>query len=158
MADPACERGSYLQWEEGNIPPQVVFEILSPSNSKEEMDKKRDLYEKHGVEEYYLYDPQTNNLQGWLRSKKSLKKITNINGWTSPRLKIRFVPTTTLEIYRPDGRKFLTSVELEQRALDAERQAELEKQQRQQAEQQAELERQRYQELLKQLQDRGIEL
>lgn len=155
---PKGERGSYLQWEEGNIPPQVVFEILSPSNSKEEMDKKRDLYEKHGVEEYYLYDPQTNNLQGWLRSKKSLKKITNINGWTSPRLKIRFVLTTTLEIYRPDGRKFLTSVELEQRALDAERQAELEKQQRQQAEQQAELERQRYQKLLKQLQDRGIEL
>ncbi len=155
---PKGERGSYLQWEEGNIPPQVVFEILSPSNSKEEMDKKRDFYEKHGVEEYYLYDPQKNNLQGWLRSKKSLKKITNINGWTSPRLKIRFVLTTTLEIYRPDGRKFLTSVELEQRALDAERQAELEKQQRQQAEQQAELERQRYQELLKQLQDRGIEL
>ena len=152
------ERGSYLQWEEGNIPPQVVFEILSPSNSKEEMDNKRDFYEKHGVEEYYLYDPETNNLQGWLRSKKSLKKITNINGWTSPRLKIRFVLTTTLEIYRSDGRKFLTSVELEQRALSAERQAELEKQQRQQAEQQAELERQRYQELLKQLQDRGIEL
>jgi Uma2 family endonuclease len=163
---PKGERGSYLQWEKGNIPPQVVFEILSPSNSKDEMDKKRDLYEKHGVEEYYLYDPETNNLQGWSRSKKRLKKITNINGWTSPRLKIRFVlTTTTLDIYRPDGRKFLTSVELEQRALNAEQQAELEKQrrqqaelERQQAEQQAELERQRYQELLKQLQDRGIEL
>jgi Uma2 family endonuclease len=156
---PKGERGSYLQWEEGNIPPQVVFEILSPSNSDSEMDKKRDLYEKHGVEEYYLYDPETNNLQGWSRSKKRFKKITNINGWTSPRLKIRFVlTTTTLDIYRPDGRKFLTSVELEQRVLDAEQQAELEKQRRQQAEQQAELERQRYQELLKQLQDRGIEL
>src|SRR5580704_5926412 len=25
-------RGSYQQWREGNIPPQVVFEVLSPSN------------------------------------------------------------------------------------------------------------------------------
>lgn len=148
---PKGDRGSYLQWEEGNIAPQVVFEILSPSNSKEEMDKKRDFYEKHGVEEYYLYDPETNNLQGWIRSKKTFKKITNINGWTSPRLQTKFVLTTTLEIYRPDGQKFLTSVELEQRAKEAEQRA-------LSAEQQAEIERQRYQELLRQLQDRGIEL
>ncbi len=30
---PPGERGSYKQWEEDNIAPQVVFEILSPSNS-----------------------------------------------------------------------------------------------------------------------------
>ncbi len=162
---PKGHRGSYLQWEEGNIAPQVVFEILSPSNSSSEMDTKRDFYDKYGVEEYYLYDPETNNLQGWVRSKKSLKKITKIDGWTSPRLQIRFVLTTTLEIYRPDGRKFLTSLELEQRAESAEaraRVAEVRAQsaevRAQSAEQQAELERQRYQELLRQLQDRGIDL
>lgn len=27
---PKGHRGSYKQWEEDNIPPQVVFEILSP--------------------------------------------------------------------------------------------------------------------------------
>jgi Uma2 family endonuclease len=27
---PKGKRGSYRQWQEGNIPPQVVFEILSP--------------------------------------------------------------------------------------------------------------------------------
>ncbi len=28
------ERGSYLQWLEENISPQVVFEIISPSNTQ----------------------------------------------------------------------------------------------------------------------------
>ena len=30
---PKGRRGSYRQWEEDNIPPQVVFEILSPGNN-----------------------------------------------------------------------------------------------------------------------------
>jgi Uma2 family endonuclease len=34
---PKGDRGSYQQWKEQNIAPQVVFEILSPSNSKREM-------------------------------------------------------------------------------------------------------------------------
>src|SRR3954466_2232357 len=29
---PKGDRGSYLQWKEDNIPPQVVFEVLSPNN------------------------------------------------------------------------------------------------------------------------------
>ena len=30
---PKGDRGSYKQWEENNIAPQVVFEILSPGNN-----------------------------------------------------------------------------------------------------------------------------
>jgi Uma2 family endonuclease len=37
LGRPDRDRGSYKQWEEGNIAPQVVFEILSPSNSAREM-------------------------------------------------------------------------------------------------------------------------
>jgi hypothetical protein len=93
------------------------------------METKLDFYNKYGVEEYYLYDPYKNNLTGWLRSNessnKNLKEIKNINSWTSPRLKIKFVLTpTTLEIYRPDGRKFLTPVELDQQRQQAEQRAE----------------------------------
>lgn len=169
---PKGYRGSYVQCLEANIPPQVVFEILSPGNTKAEMDLKRDFYEKYGVEEYYLYDPETNNLQGWTRVNQSLVPIANINGWTSPRLQIKFVLTTTLEIYFPNGERFLTTVELkeyaerekrqrqlaEQRALEAEQRALGAEQRALGAEQQAELERQRYQELLKQLKDRGIDI
>ena len=43
-----------------------------------------------------------------------------MNGWVSPRMGIRFSHIQgELEIYRPDGRKFLTSVELDQEARQA---------------------------------------
>ncbi len=41
--------GSYKQWEEDNIAPQAVFEILSPSNSAREMLTKQAFYRKYGV-------------------------------------------------------------------------------------------------------------
>src|SRR5438105_15887978 len=37
---PKGYRGSYRQWEEGGIAPQVVFEILSPGNRPSEMVRK----------------------------------------------------------------------------------------------------------------------
>jgi Uma2 family endonuclease len=51
---PKGHRGSYRQWEEGGIAPQVVFEILSPSNRLGEMLRKFKFYERYGVEEYYV--------------------------------------------------------------------------------------------------------
>src|SRR6476469_8811523 len=48
---PKGDRGSYQQWREDNIPPQVVFEILSPGNTIKEMSKKFRFYERYGVEE-----------------------------------------------------------------------------------------------------------
>ena len=50
-------RGSYRQWEEGGIAPQVVFEVLSPGNDAREMQAKRAFYERHGADEYYEFDP-----------------------------------------------------------------------------------------------------
>lgn len=133
---PKGKRGSYRQWEEDDIPPQVVFEIRSPSNTEDEMERKLKFYQKYGVEEYYLYDPATNQLEGWLREGERLRTIPQIDGWVSPRMGIRFeLKETELEIYRPDGRRFLTSVELEQRAEDALRQLE---QERRRAEQMSE--------------------
>ena len=40
------KRGRYLQWEEGNIAPQVVFEIRSPGNKPKEMREKFDFYQQ----------------------------------------------------------------------------------------------------------------
>src|ERR671932_248620 len=89
---PKGDRGSYKQWQEDNIPPQVVFEILSPSNTRAEMNRKLLFYDRFGVEEYYLYDPDRNSLNGWLRTDNFLDVIEPINQWVSPRLKIRFEP------------------------------------------------------------------
>ena len=121
---PKGERGSYKQWEEDNIAPQVVFEILSPSNTTIEMARKLLFYERYGVEEYYLYDPQTHQLQVWLRGEYGLDAVEWEGSWTSPRLKVRFeVPEDgELVLYRPDGETFRSYLEIAQRLQQAEQQ------------------------------------
>jgi Uma2 family endonuclease len=37
--------------------PDLIIEILSPGNSKKEMDIKFDLYEENGVKEYWIVEP-----------------------------------------------------------------------------------------------------
>jgi len=114
---PKGHRGSYLQWAEDNLAPQVVFEILSPGNRLAEMAKKLDFYRRYGVEEYYLYDPDRNDLSGWLRKDDQLEAIDELNGWVSPRLGIRFELTDdALKLYYPDGRPFQTFLDVTARA------------------------------------------
>lgn len=122
---PKGDRGSYLQWVEANIPPQVVFEILSPGNRKQEMADKFAFYERYGVEEYYLYDPDRGQLQGWLRDNEGkLTPIAPMRGWRSPRLGITFgLDGLDLLLYHPDGSRFLSFLELAQRREEAEERA-----------------------------------
>ncbi|AKG20118.1 Uma2 family endonuclease [Calothrix sp. 336/3] len=157
---PKGHRGSYKQWEEENIPVQVVFEILSPGNRLKEMAKKFKFYERYGVEEYYIYDPDKNDLSGWWRSQEAgLEVIEDIHDWVSPRLGIRFHLTPeTWEIYRPDGEKFLTSVELAQQREQERQRAETERQRADNILSQLEEEKQRYQNLLQKLQEKGIDM
>ena len=134
------ERGSYKQWEENNIAPQVVFEILSPGNTLTEMNKKLLFYARYGVEEYYIYDPQKNDLSGWLRcddnnEEFSLSVIEDMNNWVSPRLQIRFVPSEEeLQIYLPNGEPFATYLEVRNQLKQAQIRAEQAEQQLQEME------------------------
>jgi Uma2 family endonuclease len=110
---PKGDRGSYKQWQEGGIAPQVVFEVLSPGNTYQEMRRKLEFYESHGVEEYYLYDPDNLVLEGWRRTNERLAEIPRMDGWISPRLGVRFdLSGSELAIFGPDGRRFLTYQEL----------------------------------------------
>ncbi|HLQ43795.1 MAG TPA: Uma2 family endonuclease [Planctomycetaceae bacterium] len=121
---PKGDRGSYLQWQEDDIAPQAVFEVLSPGNRPLEMVQKERFYERYGVEEYYIFDPDSVELSGWLRQGELFRPIENMNGWVSPLLRIRFdVVNGELHITGPDGKRFLTPLELiEQRdELTAER-------------------------------------
>jgi Uma2 family endonuclease len=148
---PKGERGSYRQWQEGNIAPQVVFEVLSPGNRLTEMAKKLQFYNHYGVEEYYVYDPDRNDLTGFQRLEGSLTVQDDMTDWISPRLGIRFVLTPEdLEIYYPDGQRFLTTVELSQQR-DQERQRADEERQR------ADEERRRADQLAAQLRALGFE-
>ena len=106
---PKGERLSYLQWVEDNIAPQVVWEILSTSNRVREMAAKLEFYEKYGVEEYYLYDPDAVVCRGWRRVGRELVEIESLVGWVSPRLGVRFeLSEDSLELYLPSGKRFLT--------------------------------------------------
>jgi Uma2 family endonuclease len=86
---PKGERGSYQQWQEENIPPQVVFEISS-GNTQTEMTRKLLFYDRYGVEEYYIYNPDKNVLGGCIRRENRLESRENLDNWVSPRLGIRF--------------------------------------------------------------------
>lgn len=109
---PKGDRGSYQQWREDNIAPQVVFEILAPGNTQEMINEYK-FYQRYGVEEYYVYDPDTDESTGWLRSGDELEDIEQMAGWVSPRLGIKFELSDGMKIYRPDGQPFLIYLELE---------------------------------------------
>jgi Uma2 family endonuclease len=141
---PKGDRGSYRQWQEEDIAPQVVFEILSPSNRTPEMTRKLLFYQQYGVEEYYIYDPDSNELIGSQRIEQHLVEISEMNGWISPRLGIRFEKEeNALNIYAPNGDRFLTPVELAA--------------QRDQERQRADQEQQRAERLAARLRDMGID-
>ncbi len=113
LGRPKGYRGSYNQWEEGGIAPQVVVEVLSPGKRAGRMIAKFRFYEKFGVQEYYVYDPETFELTGWQRAGNELQEIPEMNGWVSPLLKVRFdLSSGELKLYRPDGQPFKTYLEL----------------------------------------------
>jgi Uma2 family endonuclease len=151
---PKGYRGSYQQWREGGIAPQVAFEILSPSNRPEAMQEKFEFYERYGVEEYYVYDPHRVRLTGYRRVGSELQEIETMDGWVSPRLGIRFdLSGLELVIWRPNHERFLTFAELEEarkRAREQTKQAmelaEQERRQREEAQARAEQERQQREE------------
>lgn len=151
LGRPKGDRGSYRQWQEDNIAPQVVFEILSPGNNIKEMTKKLQFYNHYGVQEYYIYDPEHQELVGLQRLVDQLTIIEEINNWKSPLLGIRFELTPEeLNVYYPDGQQFLTTVELSQKAESERQRAEFERQR-------AESEKQRADRLAEQLRLLGIE-
>lgn len=155
---PKGDRGSYRQWEENNVAPAVVFEILSPSNTYLEMQKKRLFYEQYGVEEYYVYNPQGNVLEVWIRRDDRLHLQPNPDGWVSPRLGIRFeVNHPQLVLYRPDGERFLTVQELFLERDQARHEKEQAVQMAETERQRAETERQRAEHLAERLRALGVD-
>lgn len=163
---PKGHRGSYKQWEEGGIAPQVVFEILSPGNTWREMFDKRKFYERHGVKEYHLYDPDGGSLEIWQRAGRSLRPVEFEGEWLSPLLGVtlKLEDDGELSVYRPDGRKFLRPVEIdalaEQERERAEQERERAEQERERAEQErarAEQERERAERLAMRLRELGMD-
>ena len=55
--------------------PDLVVEILSPGNKDHDLIVKKDLYEKFGVQEYWIVDPETKLAMGFSLQEKQYRKI-----------------------------------------------------------------------------------
>jgi Uma2 family endonuclease len=55
-------RRNYLLWREGRAPSMVV-EVTSRSTRRQDLEEKKALYARLGVEEYYLFDPEGEYLE-----------------------------------------------------------------------------------------------
>jgi Uma2 family endonuclease len=66
------QRRSYRIWEE-NVVPCIFFEISSKKTYREDLGKKHDLYEKLGIAEYVVFDPEGPYLKPPLQGFRLMK-------------------------------------------------------------------------------------
>ena len=106
---PQHHRSSYRQFDEDDVAPQVAFEILSPGNTALEMLDKLRFYDQYGVDEYYVFDPPTGELRGWLRPEGGhLTARTEDDVLLSPLLGLTLVGRPEqLLVLDPDGNEIL---------------------------------------------------
>ncbi|OUL37246.1 hypothetical protein BV372_03215 [Nostoc sp. T09] len=139
-------RDNYKIWEEQQVP-KVIFEITSKGTQEEDKNTKKNLYEGLEVQEYWLFDPKgewiEQKLQGYRLRGDIYEPITDS---CSQQLQLRLaVEGKLIGFYRLDnGEKLLVADELVEalrqethKRIEAERQAEQERQRAEQERQRA---------------------
>lgn len=107
-------RDNYKIWEEKQVP-AVIFEMTSKSTKNEDLTEKKTLYERLGVQEYWLFDPKgewiKSKLRGYRLQQERYQQITD--GRSIP-LQLRLqVEGDLIGFYREDtGEKLLMPREL----------------------------------------------
>jgi Uma2 family endonuclease len=107
-------RDNYKIWEEKQVP-VVIFEMTSKSTKNEDLVEKKNLYERLGVREYWLFDPKgewiKSQLRGYRLQGDNYQLITDDR---SEPLQLRIeVEKTLIGFYREDtGEKLLMPEEL----------------------------------------------
>ena len=94
-------RRIYKLWEEGGRVPSLVIELTSESTRAEDVEKKK-LYERLGVEEYFLFDPYGDYLEPRLQGQR-LEGGRYIP--MAPKPDGSLVSSTTGLILRPEGER-----------------------------------------------------
>jgi Uma2 family endonuclease len=61
--------------------PDLIIEILSEDNSKHDQVIKKNLYEKFGVQEYWIVDPETRKAVGYTLNEKNYVAIGEFSGF-----------------------------------------------------------------------------
>lgn len=60
--------------------PDLVIEILSPSTSQLDYEEKKTLYERFGVAEYFIVDPNTKSVDSYFLKDGEYKEQKNLTG------------------------------------------------------------------------------
>lgn len=86
--------------------PQLIVEVLSPSNHTDDTIKKKDLYEKYGIEEYWIANPSTKEIfiYSLVNDKYELKGEFNFleEEIRSTRFEDLIVDIKDIELYEDD--------------------------------------------------------
>jgi Uma2 family endonuclease len=69
-------------------PPNLVVEVLSPSNPEHDRIRKRLLYARGGVDEYWLASPEAAIIEVWVREGNSFRLFVRAGGEEPVRSKI----------------------------------------------------------------------
>jgi Uma2 family endonuclease len=120
-------------WDENARFPDVIIELLSPTTAEADRTTKKTLYERtFRTPEYFLYDPDTQTLEGWRLVKRRYQRIKpDDRGWLwSEELEL-WIGTWRgefqghediwLRFYDPEGNVVPTLGELQRQRAEAER-------------------------------------
>ena len=81
--------------------PQLVVEVLSPSNADDDLIVKKDLYEKYGVPEYWIISPMSKKVWIYMLidNKYELKNSCTLNDkFTSTRFEELEIDLSDVEL------------------------------------------------------------
>jgi Uma2 family endonuclease len=60
--------------------PDIIIEILSPSNSQIDYEKKKLVYEKYCVEEYFIVKPNTKSVDSFFLKDNKYEHLKSLTG------------------------------------------------------------------------------
>lgn len=118
------DRKTYKLWAE-KLCPQVIFEVASESTWKKDISDKVEVYEKLGVEEYYIFDAENLYLplplMAYRRDEMGRLRLvmTENERILSPLLKLEIVWTENkFRLFDPEAQDFLLTTEELKAELD----------------------------------------
>ena len=78
--DSLCKLGEDDYWHGA---PDLIVEVISPGSTRTDKVTKFELYEKHGVVEYWLADPEAQTLEVWVRTGEDKETYTRQGVYTN---------------------------------------------------------------------------
>ena len=63
-----------------------MIEVLSPGTAHKDEGGKKDIYEQYGVKEYYIVNPETKNVQGFILKDKIFVALDETTGMINSEL------------------------------------------------------------------------